>query len=379
MGGIRPCTPLTCAARLGSQNEEKLEQHTGPLQDCTGNLMRIFQSYQANKHLLMREPFLAVSAAPPSGSVPLSAQLTRRPPHHDSPHHPQFRAVQQRFMREMADRFADLAAQPSAEPVALETFEPYDGSAARPASVSSVSGAGAGAGAAAAGSASPQRSYRDRLVAFYSHYNPSKVGEVDEVLAKFAGHEEHMFRVLADKYGPEPAAGGAVARAPLAAAPPFAPVGNPGAGVGKFGQVAGNNPADADPVAAPSGKGGTKAEPSANGPELLDAAETPVVPSAPMPAATAAAGASANGVGVDADPCAEASGPLWPAPPTPGSAPALLRARALYDYAAQDSDEMSLEEGVEIEVLEQRPDGWWRGRVGSAEGLFPGNFVEALP
>mmetsp|Transcript_25338 Transcript_25338/g.51551 ORF Transcript_25338/g.51551 Transcript_25338/m.51551 type:complete len:697 (+) Transcript_25338:154-2244(+) len=48
------------------------------------------------------------------------------------------------------------------------------------------------------------RSPRDMLVSFYQTHNPSKVGEVDKALAKYAGKEEQMFLNLAKKYNVDP-------------------------------------------------------------------------------------------------------------------------------------------------------------------------------
>ena len=47
-------------------------------------------------------------------------------------------------------------------------------------------------------------SYRDRLVRFYTTYNPTKVAAVDDTLAAYAGREEAMFAALVGKYGAEP-------------------------------------------------------------------------------------------------------------------------------------------------------------------------------
>ena len=46
--------------------------------------------------------------------------------------------------------------------------------------------------------------YRDRLTAFYFHYNPSRVPEVDSILLSYSGMEEQLFGALVAKYGPEP-------------------------------------------------------------------------------------------------------------------------------------------------------------------------------
>lgn len=44
------------------------------------------------------------------------------------------------------------------------------------------------------------KSYKDRLVAFYKQYNPSKLDTVDETLAKFQGKENELFEKLHKKY-----------------------------------------------------------------------------------------------------------------------------------------------------------------------------------
>ncbi|GMF29198.1 unnamed protein product [Phytophthora fragariaefolia] len=43
-----------------------------------------------------------------------------------------------------------------------------------------------------------------RLLAFYRKYNPEKIGDVPQVLAKYKGKESKLFDALVKKYGPEP-------------------------------------------------------------------------------------------------------------------------------------------------------------------------------
>lgn len=43
-----------------------------------------------------------------------------------------------------------------------------------------------------------------RLLAFYQKYNPEKVGDAPQVLAKYKGKESKLFDALVKKYGPEP-------------------------------------------------------------------------------------------------------------------------------------------------------------------------------
>ncbi|XP_065158014.1 mitogen-activated protein kinase kinase kinase 11 isoform X4 [Atheta coriaria] len=53
---------------------------------------------------------------------------------------------------------------------------------------------------------------------------------------------------------------------------------------------------------------------------------------------------------------------------------------ALYDYAAQGEDELSLSKGQIVEVLSDDAkisgdEGWWTGKIGDKVGIFPANFV----
>ena len=41
-------------------------------------------------------------------------------------------------------------------------------------------------------------------------------------------------------------------------------------------------------------------------------------------------------------------------------------------------DELELADGDEVLVLEVVEEGWWKGRVGQKEGVFPSNFVEEI-
>eukprot|EP01089_Gocevia_fonbrunei_P012237 TRINITY_DN2832_c0_g1_i1.p1 TRINITY_DN2832_c0_g1~~TRINITY_DN2832_c0_g1_i1.p1 ORF type:complete len:295 (+),score=59.92 TRINITY_DN2832_c0_g1_i1:77-961(+) len=54
----------------------------------------------------------------------------------------------------------------------------------------------------------------------------------------------------------------------------------------------------------------------------------------------------------------------------------VVTAKALYDFEPQHDDELMLREGDMITISEKRDDGWWRGRIGGREGLFPANYVE---
>jgi myosin-1 len=55
---------------------------------------------------------------------------------------------------------------------------------------------------------------------------------------------------------------------------------------------------------------------------------------------------------------------------------ALPQCKALYDYDASDTDELTFREGDIIELVRKDPSGWWTGKIGRKEGLFPSNYVE---
>ena len=58
----------------------------------------------------------------------------------------------------------------------------------------------------------PADSFRARLEKFYLEKNPSKLGSMTATLNSFEGHEEDLFRLLVDKYGPSEDEKGAVGK-----------------------------------------------------------------------------------------------------------------------------------------------------------------------
>lgn len=59
-----------------------------------------------------------------------------------------------------------------------------------------------------------------------------------------------------------------------------------------------------------------------------------------------------------------------------GPASLNIHAVAKYKYTSTREDELSLEKGDEVIVMEKEADGWWRGRCGTRIGWFPFNYVE---
>ncbi|KHJ96578.1 SH3 domain protein, partial [Oesophagostomum dentatum] len=78
---------------------------------------------------------------------------------------------------------------------------------------------------------------------------------------------------------------------------------------------------------------------------------------------------------------AELRGAVRPAPrpnkPKPPAKPRLYPiVKALYDYDAQDTDELSFSAGDEIELMQKHDSGWWQGKIGDKVALFPANYVQ---
>ena len=64
--------------------------------------------------------------------------------------------------------------------------------------------------------------------------------------------------------------------------------------------------------------------------------------------------------------------------PKPKPKPKRNNCKALYDYEAQDNDELRLQIGDVIQILEETAGGWWKGKLNGTIGLFPGNYVEKI-
>ncbi|CAG7972413.1 unnamed protein product [Penicillium olsonii] len=66
------------------------------------------------------------------------------------------------------------------------------------------------------------------------------------------------------------------------------------------------------------------------------------------------------------------------APPPSESKPKEPRGKMLYAYQATSSDEVTVEDGDDVAILETDDGGWMRIRAGSKEGLVPTAYVEAI-
>uniref|UniRef100_A0A8C1UCW7 Osteoclast-stimulating factor 1 n=1 Tax=Cyprinus carpio TaxID=7962 RepID=A0A8C1UCW7_CYPCA len=67
--------------------------------------------------------------------------------------------------------------------------------------------------------------------------------------------------------------------------------------------------------------------------------------------------------------------PPEPSPPPQASAP---QVRAMYDFTAEDADELNFHAGDIIEVLDQSDRFWWKGVLRGRTGLFPVNYTSPV-
>ncbi|XP_067088172.1 GRB2-related adapter protein 2a [Osmerus mordax] len=59
--------------------------------------------------------------------------------------------------------------------------------------------------------------------------------------------------------------------------------------------------------------------------------------------------------------------------PTP-----LPQVKALYDFIAEEEDELGFSVGDVIEVIDRPDPSWWRGRLRGKSGLFPSNYITPM-
>ncbi|XP_023597091.1 intersectin-1 isoform X2 [Trichechus manatus latirostris] len=63
-------------------------------------------------------------------------------------------------------------------------------------------------------------------------------------------------------------------------------------------------------------------------------------------------------------------------PPKSTAVPAVCQVIGMYDYAAQNDDELAFNKGQIINVLNKEDPDWWKGEVSGQVGLFPSNYVK---
>ncbi|XP_051245336.1 GRB2-related adapter protein 2a isoform X1 [Dicentrarchus labrax] len=64
--------------------------------------------------------------------------------------------------------------------------------------------------------------------------------------------------------------------------------------------------------------------------------------------------------------------------PLPQRAQSSVQVRALYDFTAEEDDELGFCIGDVIEVLDRSDASWWKGRLRGKSGLFPANYTSLL-
>lgn len=65
-----------------------------------------------------------------------------------------------------------------------------------------------------------------------------------------------------------------------------------------------------------------------------------------------------------------------PRGPHPALSPSVCQVIGVYDYSAQNDDELAFSKGQIINVLNKDDPDWWRGEVNGQVGLFPSNYVK---
>ncbi|CAG5098447.1 Oidioi.mRNA.OKI2018_I69.XSR.g15675.t1.cds [Oikopleura dioica] len=70
--------------------------------------------------------------------------------------------------------------------------------------------------------------------------------------------------------------------------------------------------------------------------------------------------------------------PARPKPRVAAKPKTYPKARVIYDYNAQDIDELTLREQDVVDVISEDPSGWWRVSFQGKSGLFPGSYVEKI-
>lgn len=191
-------------------------------------------------------------------------------------------------------------------------------------------------------------------------HNPAKLGEVDTILAEYQGREDELFAALEAKYGPMPDIASPSTASTYSQA--FSPAAGAAAAATSSAALSMAS-APSAPPAPPNDFGASFSKPSSTNPFLPDLAAKPD-PAGSKPDLFATPGTFAAPPAVPP--------PAQPAQPAQQGAQAV----ALFDYDATADDELTLRCGDRVTVLEKHDDGWWLGRAGDRQGVFPGNYCQ---
>jgi amphiphysin len=74
---------------------------------------------------------------------------------------------------------------------------------------------------------------------------------------------------------------------------------------------------------------------------------------------------------------APGTGPAQPRPPPRPMSVNAIRARAMWDFAAQDPSELSFRKGDVLNILERNGE-WWKGELNGQVGVLPANYVQLM-
>ena len=52
--------------------------------------------------------------------------------------------------------------------------------------------------------------------------------------------------------------------------------------------------------------------------------------------------------------------------------------RALFDFVAQEDNELSFNRGDLIKITDSTNQDWWNGKIDNREGMFPANYIQPI-
>lgn len=135
-----------------------------------------------------------------------------------------------------------------------------------------------------------------------------------------------------------------------------------GGGVGTSSYSAASSSSSSSVAAVSSVASGSSSRPAPGFHSFAPPSAASVTPSALRPAPSNSGGSS--------------EGSRRPPPPPPPPKKKEETARALYDYAPQNPDELRLTAGAVVTILQKDDSGWWKGSLNGSVGVFPFNYVE---